>query len=105
MDPRRGVLSDADVLVRGTTIDAVGQRLSAPANATVIDAAGAPLLPGFVDVNTDDARQALKHTRDFGLPLSTHAGLYGFVGDDNIRFLEENVIRLRSRAAGVTRPR
>ncbi|MGW0825190.1 amidohydrolase family protein [Streptomyces sp. NPDC002845] len=219
MDPRRGVLPDTDVLVRGTDIEAVGQRLSAPADATVIDAAGALLLPGFVNthqhmwqaamrgvgadwtlaqyvewmltkwgplfrpediyaanhlsmveavndgvttvmdwshglrtpdhadaavdalfavpgrarfgysnafaadlkwvydgridkmlkerfagtdqlvtmqaafdiyVNTDDSRRALKHTRDLDLPLSTHAGVFGMVGDDNIRFLEEN---------------
>lgn len=51
MDPRRGVLPETDVLIRGTTIAAVGKRLSAPEHATVIDAAGALLLPGFVDTH------------------------------------------------------
>ncbi|MEV5842342.1 amidohydrolase family protein [Streptomyces sp. NPDC051985] len=218
MDPRRGVLHDTDVLVHGTDIQAVGKHLPAPHGTTVVDTAGALLLPGFVNTHqhmwqaalrgvgadwtlaqyyntiimkwgslfrpqdiyaanymamvesvndgvtttmdfshglftpehadaavdalfavpgrarfgysslapdlgwvydgrvdrmlkerfassdqlvtmqlafdmyalTDDARRALKHTRDLGLPLSTHAGLYGFVGDDNIRFLQDN---------------
>jgi 5-methylthioadenosine/S-adenosylhomocysteine deaminase len=51
MDPAHGVLSDTDVLVRGATIEAVGQRLPAPAHTAVIDAAGALLLPGFVDTH------------------------------------------------------
>ncbi|GAB2981052.1 amidohydrolase family protein [Streptomyces pseudoechinosporeus] len=51
MDPARGVLPETDVLVRGTTIAAVGKRLPAPAHTTVIDAGGALLLPGFVDTH------------------------------------------------------
>lgn len=51
LDPARGVLPDTDVLVRGTTIDAVGQRLSPPPHTTVLDADGALLLPGFVDTH------------------------------------------------------
>ncbi|MFK0286577.1 amidohydrolase family protein [Streptomyces sp. NPDC090499] len=51
MDPGTGVLPDTDVLVRGTTIESVGKALEAPADATVIEAAGALLLPGFVDTH------------------------------------------------------
>lgn len=47
----RGVLSETDVLIRGTTIAAVGQRLAAPPHASVIDAGGGLLLPGFVDTH------------------------------------------------------
>ncbi|OHV25684.1 hypothetical protein BBK14_21895 [Parafrankia soli] len=219
MDARLGVLPETDVLVRDTTIAAVGKRLPAPADAIVVDAAGALLLPGFVNthqhmwqaafrgvgadwtigeylewilmkwrplfrpediyaanyasmvesvdsgvttvmdfshglrtpehadaavdalfavpgrarfgysnafspdlswvydgrvdqmltsrfassdqlvtmqiafdifVNTGDARQALRFAIDRNLPFSTHAGVLGFVGDDNITFLEEN---------------
>ncbi|MEV7170498.1 amidohydrolase family protein [Streptomyces sp. NPDC093224] len=60
MDPRRGVLADTDVLVRGTTIEAVGKRLPAPPHATVIDAAGALLLPGFVDTHRHMSETALR---------------------------------------------
>lgn len=41
----RGTLQNADVLVHGGRIAAVGAHLSAPANATVIDAGGRPLTP------------------------------------------------------------
>jgi 5-methylthioadenosine/S-adenosylhomocysteine deaminase len=47
----RGVLPETDVLVRGTTIAAVGARLSAPVGTVVIDAGEALLLPGFVDTH------------------------------------------------------
>ncbi|MFJ4964761.1 amidohydrolase family protein [Streptomyces sp. NPDC088729] len=60
MDPRRGVLPDTDVLVRGATIESVGKQLRAPAHATVIDAAGALLLPGFVDTHRHMSETALR---------------------------------------------
>lgn len=60
MDPRRGVLPDTDVLVRGTDIEAVGKRLTAPEHATVIDADGALLLPGFVDTHRHMWQSALR---------------------------------------------
>jgi 5-methylthioadenosine/S-adenosylhomocysteine deaminase len=47
----RGVLPETDVLIRGTTIAAVGARLSAPVGTVVIDADEALLLPGFVDTH------------------------------------------------------
>ena len=55
MDPKLGTgllgtLADADVLVAGDTIVAVGQGLSAP-SATLVDATGAIVLPGFVDLH------------------------------------------------------
>lgn len=60
MDPRQGVLPDTDVLVQDTTIEAVGQRLPEPPHATVIDAAGALLLPGFVDTHRHMGGSALR---------------------------------------------
>ncbi|GAB2764488.1 amidohydrolase family protein [Streptomyces bullii] len=60
MDPARGVLPETDVLVRGTTIAAVGKRLSTPAHTTVIDADGALLLPGFVDTHRHMWQTALR---------------------------------------------
>ncbi|MET9084890.1 amidohydrolase family protein [Streptomyces sp. NPDC004237] len=60
MDPRRGVLPDTDVLVRGNTIESVGKQLPAPPHATVIEAAGALLLPGFVDTHRHMWQSALR---------------------------------------------
>jgi len=42
----------ADVLVDGGVIAAVGDRLVAPEGATVLDAAGCVVAPGFVDLHT-----------------------------------------------------
>jgi hypothetical protein len=43
----RGTLDRADVLVRGTTIAAVGANLTAPAGVPVVDASGRELTPGL----------------------------------------------------------
>jgi cytosine/adenosine deaminase-related metal-dependent hydrolase len=50
MDPSIGDLPDADVLVRGGAIAAVGKEISAP-NAETIPGKGMILLPGFVDTH------------------------------------------------------
>src|SRR5262245_41520787 len=48
MDPHVGDFAQADVLVEGKTIVAVGPHLSA-GNASVIDARGRIVMPGFID--------------------------------------------------------
>ncbi|MEK6603122.1 MAG: dihydroorotase [Nitrospirota bacterium] len=50
IDPGR-INSPADVLIENGTIAAVGSGLKAPAGATVIDATGKWVLPGFVDLH------------------------------------------------------
>ena len=50
IDPGR-INGPADVLIENGTIAAVGAGLKAPAGATVIDAAGKWVLPGFVDLH------------------------------------------------------
>jgi 5-methylthioadenosine/S-adenosylhomocysteine deaminase len=51
MDDRRTVLSDADVLVVGDRIAAVGPGLEAPEGALVVDAAGGIVMPGMIDTH------------------------------------------------------
>lgn len=51
MDAGHTVLTEADVLVVGDTIQAIGQNLEAPEGAQVIDAAGGILAPGFIDTH------------------------------------------------------
>ncbi|MEU6118415.1 amidohydrolase family protein [Streptomyces sp. NPDC047117] len=46
-----GALENADVLIRGGRLAAVGHGLTAPAGARVIDARGRLVLPGFVDLH------------------------------------------------------
>jgi imidazolonepropionase-like amidohydrolase len=45
-------LDNADVLIANGTIDAVGQNLSAPAGARVVDASGRWVTPGLIDVHS-----------------------------------------------------
>jgi cytosine/adenosine deaminase-related metal-dependent hydrolase len=51
MDDAGTVLRDADVLVVGHEIAAVGQRLDAPEGAVEVDASGGILMPGMVDTH------------------------------------------------------
>jgi cytosine/adenosine deaminase-related metal-dependent hydrolase len=60
MDSRLGVLQDADVLVRGALIEAVGHRLPVPTNAAVIETGGALLIPGFVDTHRHMWQSAMR---------------------------------------------
>jgi imidazolonepropionase len=47
-----GVLPEADVLIAGDRIAAVGRSLEAPSGTAEIDAAGRVVMPGFVDCHT-----------------------------------------------------
>ena len=51
MDAARTVLTDADVLVVGDRIEAVGPGLAAPDDALEIDAAGGIVMPGMIDTH------------------------------------------------------
>jgi imidazolonepropionase-like amidohydrolase len=48
----KGILKDADLLVRKGKIAEVGKGLNAPAGATVIDAAGKHVTPGLIDAHS-----------------------------------------------------
>ncbi|HEU0042886.1 MAG TPA: hypothetical protein VFQ15_11090, partial [Jiangellaceae bacterium] len=51
MDAQRSVLTDADVLVTGERIDAVGRGLEVPDGTVEIDATGGIVMPGMVDTH------------------------------------------------------
>ncbi|MGH8879892.1 MAG: amidohydrolase family protein, partial [Stackebrandtia sp.] len=51
MDDRRSVLTDADVLVVGERIEAVGRQLAVPDGTVEIDAAEGIVMPGMVDTH------------------------------------------------------
>jgi imidazolonepropionase-like amidohydrolase len=50
-----GTLENADLLVRGGKIAAVGRHLAAPANAVVIDGTGKHVAPGIIDCHSHSA--------------------------------------------------
>src|ERR1700728_2090308 len=51
MDDAHTVLNNADVLVSGETIAAVGPNLEVPAGTAEIDAAGGIVMPGMIDTH------------------------------------------------------
>jgi imidazolonepropionase-like amidohydrolase len=51
----QGILEGADLLVRAGKIAAVGRKLSAPAGAVIIDAAGKHVAPGIIDEHSHSA--------------------------------------------------
>ncbi len=52
---REEVIASGTVLVEGDTIRAVGENVTIPANARVIDASGKTIVPGFADVHAHAA--------------------------------------------------
>jgi imidazolonepropionase-like amidohydrolase len=51
----QGMLENADVLVKGGRISAIGRNLSAPGNAVVIDGTGKHVSPGVIDEHSHSA--------------------------------------------------
>ena len=51
----KGTIQNGSVLIRGGKIAAVGANITAPANATVIDATGKFVLPGIIDTHSHSA--------------------------------------------------
>jgi 5-methylthioadenosine/S-adenosylhomocysteine deaminase len=51
MDDAHTILQDADVLIVGDTIQSIGPKLDAPADALEIDASGGIVMPGMIDTH------------------------------------------------------
>ena len=73
MDPRVGDFAQADVLVQGKTILAVGPNLSAGA-ADVIDARGRIVMPGFIDTHHHQFETALRSFLADGVLINDGSG-------------------------------
>lgn len=68
------LLPAQDVLIEGTTITAVGKKLSAPAGAQVIDGSGKWLMPGLVDAHVHFFQSGGLYTRPDAVDLrKTHS--------------------------------
>ena len=61
------LLGERDVLIRGGRIAALGQRLTAPAGASIVEARGKTLLPGFIDAHTHTFSDVLTQSLAFGV--------------------------------------
>lgn len=60
VDAERSVLTQADVLVIGDTIEAVAPGIEAPEGAQIIDASGGIITPGFIDTHRHMWQTALR---------------------------------------------
>ncbi len=80
---------EADVLVEGERVAAVGPNLAAPPEAKRLDAAGRLVLPGFINAHTHAHNNLIKSTSDaWTLELFLNAGSAMFRG----RTLEEQYL-------------
>jgi 5-methylthioadenosine/S-adenosylhomocysteine deaminase len=73
MDPKVGDFPEADVLVQGKTILAVGPNLSAGA-ADIIDARGRIVMPGFIDTHHHQFETALRSFLADGVLINDGSG-------------------------------
>ena len=73
MDPKVGDFPEADVLVQGKTILAVGPNLSAGA-AEIIDARGRIVMPGFIDTHHHQFETALRSFLADGVLINDGSG-------------------------------
>src|SRR6266700_649694 len=73
MDPRVGDFPEADVLVQGKTILAVGPNLAAGA-AEIIDARGRIVMPGFIDTHHHQFETALRSFLADGVLINDGSG-------------------------------
>jgi 5-methylthioadenosine/S-adenosylhomocysteine deaminase len=73
LDPKVGDFAQADVLVEGKKILAVGPNLQA-GNAAVIDAAGRIVMPGFIDTHHHQFETALRSFLADGVLIHDNSG-------------------------------
>jgi imidazolonepropionase-like amidohydrolase len=68
-----GTLAEADLLIEGGRIKALGKGLKAPANARVIEAQGRFVMPGIVDTHSHFAAEG--NINEMGLAVTSMVGL------------------------------
>ncbi|MBM7439577.1 amidohydrolase family protein [Streptomyces sp. HB132] len=105
MDPDLGVLHDADLLVEGDTITAIGRSLSQD-GAVVVDATGTILTPGFVDTHRHawetQLRRIMPDVDDLGAyVMSTLAG-YATVYRPHDMYVGTKLAALTAIDSGIT---
>lgn len=110
VDPVEGKLFQADVTVIGERIAAVGTRVQAERNATVIDARGCLLFPGLVDmhVHLREPGFEYKETIATGTAAAVRGGFTAVCAMPNTRPVADNAavvsfVRERGKAAGHAR--
>jgi dihydroorotase len=75
VDPSQGLDGPADVLIRDESIAAVGNDLSAPEGAEVVDASGMVVAPGLIDVHVHLREPGGEHKET--IHTGSHAALAG----------------------------
>ena len=74
LDPKVGDFAQADVLVEGKKITAVGPNLQVGTDAAVIDASGRIVMPGFIDTHHHQFETALRSFLADGVLINDGSG-------------------------------
>jgi cytosine/adenosine deaminase-related metal-dependent hydrolase len=88
MDDARSVLTNTDVLVRDDKIAEIGQNLTAPEGALVVDASGGIVMPGMIDTHRHMWQTAM---RGYGADWTLSQYFVWYYLDHGKRFRPEDV--------------
>lgn len=86
-----------DILIEDGQVTALGRHLFAPAEATIIDAAGKAVIPGLVDVHVHFREPGFeqKETIKTGAAAAAHGGFTTVVAMPNLNPVPDNVADLK----------
>lgn len=86
-----------DILIEDGQVTALGRHLFAPAEATIIDAAGKAVIPGLVDVHVHFREPGFeqKETIKTGSAAAAHGGFTTVVAMPNLNPVPDNVAALK----------
>ena len=86
-----------DILIEDGQVTALGRHLFAPAEATIIDAAGKAVIPGLVDVHVHFREPGFeqKETIKTGSAAAAHGGFTTVVAMPNLSPVPDNVAALK----------
>lgn len=86
-----------DILIEDGKVTALGRHLFAPAEATIIDAAGRAVIPGLVDVHVHFREPGFeqKETIKTGAAAAAHGGFTTVVAMPNLNPVPDNVANLQ----------
>ncbi|OAU85408.1 dihydroorotase, partial [Lacticaseibacillus rhamnosus] len=87
----------ADIQITGEQITAIGQQLTARADETVIDATGATVVPGLIDVHVHFREPGFtaKETIKTGAQAAAHGGFTTVVAMSNLNPVPDTVATLK----------
>ncbi|HYG57289.1 MAG TPA: amidohydrolase family protein, partial [Symbiobacteriaceae bacterium] len=96
LDPASGVDRTADMLIENGKIARIGEGLEAPAGATVVDATGKVVAPGFIDIHVHLRTPGQEYKEDIrtGTAAAVRGGFVGVVCMPNTNPVLDSAINI-----------